>query len=329
MLNKQELLDCDECAQSIATAGSSTSFMSEGLQPRPLSNCRPGGELLAAKRRQRMRCTEKAVTDWLDSERMPCAAYRDNSLKLRESLTTSEATSSGYWSSRSSRARLSQLSVADGEANEIANSETLKEGKLQFFNHDWMPNFDLVSNLGSDRDERDSMSTCNCLSYYHFTNILSSTEVATSVEGTKNGRRQNIDTLSCTPSHMYKDNFTPFCEDHFSQDHGSFHVRSKSLPAILASPKPPGSITSECCTTLCPLQLHSSNSSFTTLDSETTAESASELHDSHSSLASAVSSRSSGELIVIEQDLFKIKTIGIITILLLCKQAKKLTSDSG
>ena len=130
-------------------------------EDQPVAHRRRGGRQLHTRRHQQMMTTCAALADMLDGEG---ASINAETYENRMSSTISEATSSGYWSSRTSTARISQLSISDNatdveeEATSSPMQSTYQINRLPY-DIDYWTTDSVKSLISSEPEERDSLST--------------------------------------------------------------------------------------------------------------------------------------------------------------------------
>ena len=249
---------------------------------------RPGGRQLHARRCQQMNsCVALKLTDMLDSEGASLNVEPYELLKNRMSCTISEATSSGYWSSRTSTARISQLSISDSttdtepEAPSSPVQTTYEIDRLPFDSDYWTT--DSVENpRNCEEDERDCLSTLSIVPSHSGVscNVMAVTEAVS--KRMEPSSHPFYCQPSATPTHgnSYIEGNTKFRPDEINLIRG----RSHSLPS-----------NSHHAPNLSKLQstssFLSSNSSSASLDSDTTVGSPCELSGSLVSVNSANNGR--------------------------------------
>ena len=238
----------------------------------PVAQRRWGGRQLHARRHQRMMSSCAAVTDMLDSggSSINVETYK---FQNRMSSTFSEATSSGYWSSRTSTARMSQLSMSDNatdtEQEAVSSQSTYEIDRLPYDDNYWTPD-SVKSSMSNEPEERDSLSTLPMLTSHSRVecNVRTVNEaVSKSSELSSHPFPYH---LSTTPTHG---KIFIAGETKIRPGHKNICRRSHSLPS--SSFCEPNSSELESTTSFL-----SSNSSSVSLDSDTTVGSPCELRGS-------------------------------------------------
>lgn len=234
-----------------------------------------GGRQLHARRRQQMMNSCAALVDMLDSN---VETYEN-----RMSSTISEASSSGYWSSRTSTATISQLSMSDNatdteeETASLPMQSTYEIDRLPY-DIDYWTTESVKCLTSSEREEKDFLSTPTLPLHGGVScNVRKVTEAVS--ENRESSSQPFPCCLSVTPTHgkSYTSGDTKF-----RHKQNNLRWRSQSLPsssqwAPNLSDREVQSITS----------FLSSNSSSASLDSDTTIGSPCELSGSLVSVQSA------------------------------------------
>ena len=166
----------------------------------PVARRRQGGNQLKARRRQQV--AHAAMTNWLDKGEELLDKNTIDPLQNRVSFTTSEATSSGYWSTRSSGARYSQLSVANSDTTECGDSVVSCESDDcgSILNLDWTSDFISLDLLGKEG----AMSSVSS-SLYNRVGLPIATAAGMDYQQNDSQNRN----LSCSTSHCHGDEMYP------------------------------------------------------------------------------------------------------------------------
>lgn len=287
-------LNPGSCCEQVESGLINQSAISSESMPeaQPLAQHRQGGKLLSARRQQIIKMACAALTDLLDKEgsSLNIDVSTHGFLKNRISSTASEVASSGYWSTRTSTARISQLSFPDSatEGGEQATSLSSQstacavDDGLPFDINCWTTEF--VKSLKDSEEERDSLSL---LSIPSPCGGASPTSVETRDTVTRNAELFSSYCSSCCQGSPTS--FISSCKD-CQPKRNNFRGRSQSLPSNPHYVHNPPSLLHFANLKLC----HPFLSSSTSLDSETTVGSPCELSVSGSQLS--IDSASCGEL---------------------------------